>query len=366
MLKKGLATTIVLSLVAVFLLAAGCGTPTGKSTSSSGSGSGKSFVIGVANGYIGNDWRTQMIADVQQVAKTYEEKGVISKLIVENANNDVTQQISQIQNMINSGVNAIMIDPVSATALVPAIQKAQKAGILVIPFDGVVNNPKVTNITTDQYSWAKGGAQWLADQLHGKGNIILMDGLAGVPAENIRAQAEQDVFSKYPGIHVLQKVFGGWAEATAEQKMTSLIATYPNIDGIYTQDGMGMGIVQAYIAAHKKPPLMTGDVTVGFFKYWTEHQSSGFHSYVESNPPGIGATALEFTVNMLQGKKLKSSSIQANPVDTSQTNTVLVKSPLTVTDTNLQQVWNSTMKGKPSSYSLDAWLTPSQVDAYFQ
>lgn len=352
------------SMIALSVLAVGCGSQTSSNTSGAG-GTKKEFVIGVANGYIGNDWRTQMIADVQQAAKQYETKGVISKVVVENANNDVTEQISQIQNMINSGVNAIMVDPVSATALVPVIEKAQKAGILVVPFDGVVNDSSITNITTDQYSWAQSGAQWLAQQLHGKGNVIVMDGLSGVPANTIRSQAVHDVFKNYPGIHILQEAQGKWDESTAEQVMTSLIATYPKVDGIYTQDGMGMGIVQAYTAAHKTPPIMTGDVTVGFFQYWMTHKNSGFHSFVVSNPPGIGATALEFTVDMLQGKKLKSSSLQKNPVDPSETNTILVKSPLTVTDSNLSQVWNSTMKGKPNSYSLDAWLTQSQVDSYF-
>lgn len=327
---------------------------------------GKGYVIGVANGYYGNDWRTQMIADIQTVAKQYEKQGVVSNVVIENANNDVSQQISQIQNMINSGVNAILIDPVSATGLLPVIAKAQAAGILVIPFDGVVNSPKVINVTTDQYSWAYNGAYWLAQQLHGKGNVLIMNGLAGVPANTIRQSAEEAAFKKFPGIKIVHEANGNWDEAYAQQTMTSLISSYPKLDGIYTQDGMGMGIIQAYIAAHKKVPLMTGDVTTAFFKYWVDHRKT-FHSYIEANPPGIGATAFEIAVDLLNGKKLKPSALQSNPIEPSQKNTILVKSPLTVTNANLMKVWNTTVKGKPSSYSLDAWLTPSQVlKAFFK
>ena len=82
------------------------------------------YLIGVSNGYIGNGWRTQMIDSIEDISAYYKGQGVIEDVIIQNAGLDVNAQIAQIRNMINAGVDCLLIDPNSETALNPVIEEA--------------------------------------------------------------------------------------------------------------------------------------------------------------------------------------------------------------------------------------------------
>ena len=86
------------------------------------------FVIGYSNGYWGNTWRAQMVEDFEKRAEEYKESGVISDVMISNTNNDPTEQLNQINAMIDAGVDAIIIDAVSPTTIKSAVEKAQHEG----------------------------------------------------------------------------------------------------------------------------------------------------------------------------------------------------------------------------------------------
>jgi ribose transport system substrate-binding protein len=320
---------------------------------------GKSkFVIGVSNGYIGNGWRTQMIDSIQELGKAYKSKGLISNVIVQNAGLDTNNQIAQIRNMINAGVNVLMIDPNSETALNPVIEEAHSKGITVIAFDQPVTSPYAINVVIDQVLWGKNLAEWLVKQLDGKGNIVLVTGLAGHPANVNRLRGMKAVLEKNPNIKVLAEVNGNWDEASAQQVTSNLVAAYPDIDGVLTQDGMALGVVNAFQAAGRKLPVVTGELMMGFMKKWKElKDSQKFSTYGQNNPPGIGAVALGITVRLLQGKKFKDGVL----VD-GKTYYYPVKEH--IKNQNFDSIF-AKYKDKPDSYFIDEWLTEKELDALF-
>ncbi len=77
-----------------------------------------SFTIGLSNGWVGSEWRTQMIDEAEAAAKAWEKKGIKVKTIAQSANVDVPGQIAQVRNFINQGVDAIIVNPNSPTALI--------------------------------------------------------------------------------------------------------------------------------------------------------------------------------------------------------------------------------------------------------
>lgn len=95
------------------------------------------YKIAVSNSFIGNDWRTQMI----QMAKAYVEQPHVKPLIEEfslvSSGQDVAAQIAQMDNMIASGVDAIILNAASPTAFDAVIRRATDAGIIVVSFDNV-------------------------------------------------------------------------------------------------------------------------------------------------------------------------------------------------------------------------------------
>lgn len=90
------------------------------------------FYIGLSNGYWGNTWRAQMVEDFENKAEEYKEEGIISDYMISNSNSDATEQLNQINAMIDSGVDAILIDAVSPTTIKSAVEKAKAKGILVV------------------------------------------------------------------------------------------------------------------------------------------------------------------------------------------------------------------------------------------
>ncbi|WP_143180491.1 substrate-binding domain-containing protein, partial [Bowdeniella nasicola] len=257
------------------------GDKTGETT---GGGQTEAFTIGISNGFVGSEYRTQMIADIEEAAKPYIDSGVIKPLVIENADTDVNGQIQQVRNLINAGVNAIIIDPNSGTALDGVFKEAADQGIKVFAIDQAVDTESVINVGIDQGEWAATSARWLAEELGEGKNIVVVNGISGHPANEARWGAAKKVFEE-KGINVLTVADGNWDQATGQNQMSTLLSTYPNIDGVWTQDGMAQGILQAIIAAGKQNDItVSGEARGGFMRLWSE-QGDGFKSIGVVNPP---------------------------------------------------------------------------------
>jgi ABC-type sugar transport system substrate-binding protein len=111
------------------------------------------FVIGYSNGYWGNTWRAQMVEDFETRANEYKEAGIIADIMISNTNNDPTEQLNQINAMIDSGVDAIIIDAVSPTTIKSAVEKAQHEGILVVVSNDPAYYEGTICVCGDNYTW---------------------------------------------------------------------------------------------------------------------------------------------------------------------------------------------------------------------
>src|SRR5690242_13037951 len=107
----------------------------------SASAMAESYTIGLSNGWVGSEWRTQMIEEAQAAAAAWKDKGVDIKLVIQSSDVDVQGQIGAVRNFINQGVNAIIINPNSPTAFDPVFAQAKAAGILVVSTDAEVSSP---------------------------------------------------------------------------------------------------------------------------------------------------------------------------------------------------------------------------------
>ena len=95
-------------------------------------GEAKKFTIGVSNPFISSEYRTQMIAELQEVNKEYMDKGLTNELVIESADTDVAGQIQQLQNLMAKNVDAILVNPSDVNGLNATLQEAIDKGIIVI------------------------------------------------------------------------------------------------------------------------------------------------------------------------------------------------------------------------------------------
>ena len=250
-------------VAAVSLAVTACGGGDDNSGGGSSGGSDKKFVIGVSNTLAGNGWREQMICSVKAQALA---SGKVSKVISISKNGGPTEQIQDLQNLISQGVNAIIVNPSDREKLNPVIEQAKKKNIVVVAVDQAVTAPDAYVATNDQVAYGRLGAQWLADKLGGKGNVLYMRGIDGVPADSDRDKGFQEVMSKNPDIKV-KEVFTGWdftkGGDIAVQELNS-----GNYDGIWTS-GIDNVIVDALVAADKLVPVVGAD-NAGFVQQLLE------------------------------------------------------------------------------------------------
>jgi ribose transport system substrate-binding protein len=321
------------------------------------SANAESFKIGLSNGWVGSEWRTQMIDEAEAAAKAWKARGVDVEVLVQSANVDVPGQIAHVRNFISDDVNAIIINPNSPTAFDPVFAQAKDAGILAIATDAEVSSPDAIYVGIDQTAWAAASAEWLAKTLKGKGKIVAINGFAGHPANEMRIAGYRSVFSKHSGINIVNEVNANWDQAQGQQAMQNLLATYPDIDGVWVQDGMAAGAWKSIMDAGKSGDIAaTGEIRKDFLDLWVK---DSLNSGASVNPPGVMASALNVAVFMLQGRELK------EPATAGQYGNSLYLSIPFIDGGNVKKV-HADLEGKPGYYSYTSQLSIEQAEALFK
>ena len=259
------------------------------------------FKVALSMSYVGNDWQIEAKNLVAAEAATppYNHEVQLHTYVAGAAGAggaDVNSQIEQMQQMIAAGYDAIITFPISPTALDPVIKQACDRGVIVIAYDGAVTEPCAYNVHINQFAAGKFTAQWLAKALHGKGNIVEANGVAGTSVDTDRRAGAASVWKQHPGIHVIAQFAGNWDQADTQQGMARVLGADHNIQGVWGQ--VGFGILQAYRAAGRKFVPTTGESENGFRDAMADHQVQGI-SY--GSPPYTGAYALKEAVAMLAG-----------------------------------------------------------------
>src|SRR5580698_6697364 len=218
------------------------------------------YVVGVSNTLIGNGWREEMICSIKAEA---EASGKVAKVVVANRNGGPSEQIADIRNLISAGANIIIINPSDREALNPVIKQAAARGIVVVAVDQAVSAPEAYVLSNDQVDYGKAGAEWLFKHLNGKGNVVEMRGIDGVPADADRHKGFTEALKKYPDIKVVASVFTGWSPDKGAQEMKDLIGSGKQIDGVWTS-GIDKAVVDAFKTANLKYVPVVGADNNGF------------------------------------------------------------------------------------------------------
>src|SRR6476646_5097989 len=237
------------------------------------------WVLGVSNTLVGNGWREEMICAIKAQAKA---SGVISKVVVANRNGGPAEQIADIRNLISAGANAIVINPSSGNALNSVISQAAARGIKIVSVDQRVSAPQAYNVTNDQVAYGRLGAEWLFKKMGGKGNVVEMRGIAGVPADTDRHTGFTQALKKYPGIKVVKQTFTNWSFAPGGKQMLDILNSGVKVDGVWTS-GIDYTVVNAFKTAGKPYVPVVGADNNEFLRQLSALQP-GFTGVAVTNP----------------------------------------------------------------------------------
>lgn len=264
----------------------------------------RTFKVALSMSYVGNDWQIEAKNLVNAEAKTppYDRLVKLDNYVAGAAGAggaDVERQIEQMQQMIAKGYDAIIAFPISPTALNPVVEQACERGVVVIAYDGELTEPCAYNVHINQVAAGTFTADWLAKQLHGKGNVVEANGVPGTSVDTQRRQGAASVWKRNPGIKVVAQFPGLWDQASTQQGMARILGARNDIDGVWAQ--VGFGVLQAYQAAGRPLVPMVGESENGFRAAMADGTVDGI-SY--GSPPYTGAYALKEAVAVLQGRKM--------------------------------------------------------------
>ncbi|CAM2197148.1 sugar ABC transporter substrate-binding protein [Paraburkholderia sp. A1RI_3L] len=272
------------------------------------------YKVFLSMSYVGNDWQTEAANMVKAMANTPALKDKVD-LEVQVAGTDAQKQIQQINSMVQAGAKAIIIYPISPTALNRAIKNACSKGVVVAAYDGEVTEPCAHNVTIDQHQAGTVTAEWLAKTINGKGNVVMITGVPGTSVDRARTEAAKAVFAKYPGIKVIAEGTGMWSQATAKTELSKILATHSwdKIDGLWMQVGCFTAAsmqLDAGIADDKIKPCAGESsnghrvqmLPPGTVKGEGAYRAIGYRSISYGAPPYSGAMALKLAVQKLEGK----------------------------------------------------------------
>ena len=284
------------------------------------------YRIALANSFIGNTWRVEMANLFKAGCKMppYSQQVTCS---VYNSGNDVGKQTQQISNLISQRVDAIVLNAASPAGLNGIIKQACDRGIVVVSFDNVVTAPCAQTVNTNQLKFGMQGAQFLVDQLKGKGNVVMVTGVAGTFADSERNRGAQMVFKANPGIKVVGKYSGNWDSAAAQRATAAQLPSLPDVDGVWVSGGTD-GVLKAFVSADKPLPITAGEGENGFRKFLLREGYKGKHTPGISigQPPYLSLVALELARAILTKEHAKSNIEIPFPYVTHKT----VKKGLTV------------------------------------
>jgi ribose transport system substrate-binding protein len=215
------------------------------------------------------------------------------------ANGDATKQVDNIQQLASQKPDAMVVVPMGPgiTGQVRAAA-AQKIPVVLCAgrLDG--NSGAISTVSRSYELQATLWAEWLVKQLHGKGRIAMLSGIAGVPTAEYQKAAAEKVFAKHPGIEVVTKQYTDWSPTKAKTVAASLVSK--GLDGIWSDSGISdLGVVEAYQAAGKPVPPLTGDSSNAFLK---AVNGKDVKFALSAFPPEQSMQCLDVALDALAGK----------------------------------------------------------------
>jgi ribose transport system substrate-binding protein len=164
---------------------------------------------------------------------------------------DADSQAQQIEQAISSKPDALVVLPQDGAALTPVAQKAERAGIPVVNIDRLFTKPDAATATIlgDNYQIGVLAATYISEQLKCQGNVVEIQGLAGISVTTDRSKGFSDEIKKRcpnGGIKVVASQPGDFNPDTGLKVMENILQAQKKIDAVYTHDDdMAQGVVQA-------------------------------------------------------------------------------------------------------------------------
>jgi len=243
-------------------------------------------------------------------------------LLNTNANGDANTQSTMVIDLINQGVDALILNPINANSIVPVVQQAEKKNIPVFTLDrGAACGDCQTNfLETDNVALGREGAQFIVDKLkkrYGsiKGNVVNLVGLLGTTAGDDRDKGFMEEFQKIaaenPDLKLVARQEAQFDQEKAFNLMSQIMAANPEIDAVFNgNDDNAVGALRAIRQASRNLPLDDPKHIViigidGTAQALTAIRKGDMDATLSQNPLTMAAQAVTYVDTFFNGDKSK-------------------------------------------------------------
>ena len=264
------------------------------------------YRIALANGYIANTWRIQMIKTAKAYAAQPEVAAKLKEYKVVSTGEDVAAQIAAINNFIDSGFDAIVVNAQNPAAFKPVIKRANDAGVVLVAFDNILDTDEAINVNVDQKGLGTYFGNWLIKNVPAGGKILEVRGVQGTSVDRDRHDGLQEALKGSGKKWETIEVIGKWDDPTAQKVTADAIAVHKKFVGISAQGG-DTGVVQAMLDAKHPFVPFSGETENGFRKFCAKYASQGLKCASGGTGPAQVAVAIKVAIAALEGKVLPQS-----------------------------------------------------------
>lgn len=265
------------------------------------------IVIGYACRRLTNPYWVMTKNGVEDAAAKY---GV--KVILYDCQNDPAIQRNNVEDLIQAKVDAILITSIvtGSRASGAAADAAVRAGIPVIGVDTSCGSPRVAvTIRTDNVLGGRLAGKYIAEELNGKGKVIVLEGPAGDTNSALRVGGFKEVIAKYPNIKIVASQPADWSRVKGLNTMENLLQAFPDVDAVFgANDEMALGAIEALKAARKlKTTIVVGfDATPDALK---SIKAGKMSATIQQHPYEEGYRAVELAIKILRDEPFESKVV---------------------------------------------------------
>jgi ABC-type sugar transport system substrate-binding protein/DNA-binding response OmpR family regulator len=241
------------------------------------------------------------------------------------ARDDSKRQIQQIDSLVESGIQLLIVAPNQLASVTPAIDRAYDKGIPVIVFERKTDSPKYTAfVSADNYEMGQIMGEYIDMRLNGKGRVMEILGLKGSSPAEERHKGFTDAL-KDSGIEIVATLQSDWTEERGYEVVKNYKGSLENIDLVFAHnDRSALGARKAFLEAKvKKLPLFCGIDGLpgenGGIQMVRDEILDASYIY-----PTRGDQLLQLALDILDGKPYKKETMLTSALVTSENANVLM------------------------------------------
>ena len=225
-------------------------------------------------------------------------------LSVVDAGDDVTKQVSDIEDLVSKGISVLIVNPCDSDAVTGAVEAAKAKGVKVIAVDRAVNGVEIDcQIASDNVLGAELATQYIVDNLGEGVKVAELEGTPGASAAIDRSAGFHNIADAK--LEVVAKQTANFDRAEGMSVMENMLQANGDIQAVFAaNDEMALGAVEAISGAGKDIMVMGFDATDDALAAIKEGRMAGT---IAQQPALIGSTAVDNAMKLIAGESIPAS-----------------------------------------------------------